>query len=427
VTRRRFLSAVGKSTLAAAAGAWIGTTPARAGTGPNDRVTLALIGCGGMGNRHLDSLVKRTDAEVAAVCDVYIPRAEAAQAKVGGSCEWYQDYRRILDRDDIDAVFCPTPDHWHALMTIHACQAWKDVYVEKPLSTTIAEGRAMVDAARHYSRVVQVGTQQRSLKLFQDAVDIVQSGRLGQVTSAGCWIGPNGQGGPETFEEPPEGLDWDLWLGPAPWVPFSPQRFGGFRAFHDYANGELTNWGVHLMDIVLWGIRENAPLTISGIGGSYRTVPGSDDKENLEIIYKFPSCNVTWQQRHASQIDGKGYGIRFNGTGGRLFMDRGSFVVEPEALGIPETFETGDPWIDVETHHKNFIDCIKTRQRPNSDVELGHYATALVLLGAISLDVGRTLEWDGKAERFIDDPAADRHLSRPYRAPWSLSGGGIKL
>jgi predicted dehydrogenase len=424
VTRRTFLSTIGGGALAAAAaGAWI--SPARAGTGANDQVVLALIGCGGMGNRHLDSLVKRTDSQVAAVCDVYIPRAQAARDKVGGSCEWYQDYRRILDRDDIDAVFCPTPDHWHALMTIHACQAWKDVYVEKPLSTTITEGRAMVEAARRYGRVVQVGTQQRSLKLFQDAVGIVQSGRLGQVTAAGTWIGPNGQTGPETYEPVPEGLDWDLWLGPAPYVPFSPQRFGSFRAFHDYANGELTNWGVHLMDIVLWAIRENWPLSISAAGGSYRTVPGSDDHENLEILYKFRRCNVTWQQRHSYQIGGKGYGIHFHGTAGRLFMDRESFVVEPEGLAIPETFETGDPWIDVDSHHRNFIECIKTRQRPNSDVELGHFATALVLLGAIALDCNRTLEWDGDRERFIGDPAADRHLSRPYRAPWSLTGGGM--
>ncbi len=414
--RRSFLSAL----AGIAVGAWAAPRSARAQAGPNERVNLALIGCGGMGNRHLDSLVKRTDSEVIAVCDAYMPRAEAAKAKVGGRCEAYQDFRRILERSDVDAVFCPTPDHWHALMTILACQAGKDVYVEKPLSTTIREGRAMVEAARRYGRVVQVGTQQRSLKLFQDAVGLVHSGKLGRVTGAGSWIGPNGQTGPETPGELPEGLDWDLWLGPAPYVPFSPQRFGSFRAFHDYANGELTNWGVHLLDIVLWGIQENSPLAVQAIGGSYQGVPGNDDFEDIEINYRFRGCNVTWQQRHNAPTGAKGYGIRFNGTAGRLYMDRGSFIVEPAALEVPETFETGDPWIDVDSHHTNFLECVRTRQRPNSDVELGHFATVTALLGGIALDTGRTLEWDGEAERFLGDPHADRLLSRPYRAPWRL-------
>lgn len=419
IDRRRFLGSVAKATLAGvAAGAWI--APARAQVGPNDKVRLALLGCGGMGNRHLDSLVKRTDAEVVAVCDVWTPRAQAARDKVGGACEWYQDYRRVLERPDVDAIFSATPDHWHALTAIHGCQAGKDVYVEKPLATTISEGRAMVEAARRYGRVIQVGTQQRSQKLFQDAVGIVHSGRIGQVTGAGSWISPNGQTGPETPGPIPEGLDWDLWLGPAPWVPYSPQRHMSFRAFHDYANGELTNWGVHLMDIVLWGIREDWPLTVSATGGSYRAVPGNDDYEDLEILYKFRRCDVTWEQRHNGAMGNKGYGIRFNGTGGRLYMDRGSFIVEPESIGIPETKETGDPWIDVDTHHTNFIECIKTRQRPNADVEIAHRATSTVLLGGIALDTHRTLEWDGDAERFLGDAAADRQLTRPYRAPWHL-------
>lgn len=421
LNRRGFLSTMGKGAVAGLASmAALKPKTASAGIGPNETIRLGLIGCGGMGNRHLESLLGRNDCQVVAACDVYMPRAEAARERVGGECQAYQDYRHVLDRDDIDAVFVPTSDHWHALITIHACQARKDVYVEKPLSTTIVEGRAMVDAARRYGRVVQVGTQQRSLKLFQDAVDIVHSGKIGQVTSAGSWIGVNGQAGLETLQDPPEGLDWDLWLGPAPWVPYSPQRQFSFRAFHDYANGELTNWGVHLQDIVLWGLREDWPLSIQAIGGNYRQVPGSDDFENIEINYKFKGANVTWQQRHAENVGGKGYGIRFNGTAGRLYMDRGSFVVERPGLGIEEEFETGDPWIDVNSHHSNFFECIRTRERPHSDVELGHRATSMVLLGAIALDCGRTLEWDGENERFLNDEQANRYLSRPYRAPWHL-------
>ena len=278
----------------------------------------------------------------------------------------------------------------------------------------------MVDAARRYGRVVQVGTQQRSQTLFQDAVALVHSGKLGQVTSAGSWISVNGQMGIETPQDPPPGLDWELWLGPAPWVPYSPQRQYAFRAFHDYANGELTNWGVHLMDTVLWGIRESYPLEIQAIGGSYRAVPGNDDFESLEASFRFRTANVTWQQRHNDALGGKGYGIRFNGTDGRLYMDRSSFIVEPPSLAVPETKEQGDPWIDVGTHHTNFIECIHTRERPHADIEFGHRATSMVLLAGISLDCGRSLSWDGEAERFLNDEQANRYLNRPYRAPWHL-------
>jgi len=423
--RRRFLGMTAKGVAGALA---VGTVPisgrAWAGVSPNERIRLALVGCGGMGNRHLESLVKSPRCEVAAVCDVYVPRYEAAARKVaettGKTPEGYQDYRRVLDRKDIDAIFCATPDHWHALVTIHGCQAWKDVYVEKPVSTTVVEGRAMVEAARRYGRVVQVGTQQRSLRLFQDAVGVVRNGVLGEVTLAGAWVGVNGGTGYETPAPVPEGLDWDLWLGPAPWVPFSNERFGAFRAFHDYANGELTNWGVHLLDVVHWGIGKDRPLNVQAVGGNYRRMAGSDDYETIDALFEFEGCTVTWEQRHQNSYAGKGYGMKFQGTAGRLLIDRGSFVVEPASLGVPEQHETGDPWIDVDSHHNNFFDCIQTRARPNADIEQAHRSTTTCLLAAIALDCRRKLSWDGSAERFVHDEQANRYLSRPYRAPWRL-------
>jgi predicted dehydrogenase len=421
-SRRRFLRTAAHGAAAAITGASaVHSRPAHARTSANDRIRLAVIGCGGMGSRHLDSLIPRTDCEVVAVCDVYRPRYENAAQRVGGGCVGYQDYRRILERPDVDAVLSATPDHWHALIAIHACQAGKDVYTEKPVATTIKEGRAMVDAARRYGRVMQVGTQQRSLKLFQDAVAIVRQGKLGQVTTAGAWIGPNGvHPFEDTSQPPPPGLDWDLWLGPAPWTPFSPQRFGGFRAFHDYANGELTNWGVHLLDVVHWAFDEQAPLRVQAVGGSYRAVSGGGDFENVDILYEFPGRTVTWEQRHALSYAGKGYGIKFLGTGGRLFIDRTSFVVEPEALGIEEQFETGDPWIDIDAHHDDFFECMRTRRQPRSDIEIAHRSSTTCLLGGIALDCRRTLAWDSESERFIGDKQADRYLFRPYRAPWHL-------
>jgi predicted dehydrogenase len=332
----------------------------------------------------------------------------------------YQDYRRVLDRNDIDGVIIATPDHWHALLTIHTCQAWKDAYVEKPVSTTVVEGRAMVNAARRFGRIVQVGTQQRSLELFKDAVGIVQSGKLGQITTAGAWVGVNEFSGKETPGPPPETLDWDLWLGPAPKVPYSHERFGGFRAFHDYANGELTNWGVHLLDTVQWGIGQDSPLNVQATGVTFTRSNGADDYQTIAGLLEYKGCIVSWEQRHSNEMSGKSYGMKFLGTKGRLFMDRASFIVQPETLAIPETKETGDAWIDVRSHHENFFDCIRSRKRPAADIEQAHKATVASLITAIALDCGRKLVWDATAEKFIGDEQANRHLYRPYRAPWHL-------
>ncbi len=423
LSRRQFLGTVGLGVGVLGLG-FGGSGTASASVGANERIRLGLIGCGGMGNRHLDSLVRNRECEVVAVCDVYAPRYEKAvrevAEKTGKTPDGYQDYRYILDRDDVDAVFCATPDHWHALITIHGCQAWKDVYVEKPVSTTVVEGRAMVNAARRYGAVVQVGTQQRSLQLFQDAVGIVQSGKLGEVTAAGAWVGVNGGTGHERHGPVPEGLDWDLWLGPAPRTPYSNERFRGFRAFHEYANGELTNWGVHLLDIVHWAIGEDRPLNVQAVGGNYRRLPGSDDYETIEALFEFKGCTVTWEQRHHNFYAGKGYGMKFYGTTGRLFIDRASFVVEPASLGISEQHETGDPWIDVVNHHRNFFEAIRTRSLPNADIEQAHRSTTTCLLAGIALDCRRKLDWDGDAERFVGDDQASRYLYRPYRAPWHL-------
>jgi len=416
--RREFLGLIGYGT--AATGLHVATARSVEAAAANEKILVAVIGCGGMGNHHIDGLLARTDVVIAAVCDVYAPRVEEAIKKTEGRANGYKDYRRILDRDDIDAIFIATPDHWHTLIAIHGCQAGKDVYVEKPLSTTIAEGRAIVDAARRYDRVVQVGTQQRSMPNFQKAVEIVRSGQLGTVTSTRAWIGPNGRMGYETPQPVPDGLDWEMWLGPAPWVPYSPQRFGGFRAFHDYAGGELTNWGPHLVDIVHWGMGQDRPLTIQAVGGSYTRLSGSDDHETLEVAYEFDRFTMTWQQAHGLEYVGKTYGTMFRGTEARLMIDRNSYVVLPESKGIPEGKPTEYFWIDVAAHHDNFFECMRTRKRPNADIEIGHRSTSTCLLGNIALAAKRKLVWDGESERFVSDEQANRHLFRPYRAPWHL-------
>jgi len=362
---------------------------------------------------------------ILAVCDAFRPRYENAikviEKMTGKAPDGYQDFRKLLDRQDVDAIFVPTPDHWHPLITILGCQAGKDVYVEKPVCPTVVEGRAMVATARRYGRIVQVGTQQRSMPIFQEAIKIIHSGKLGQITSATAWVSVNGWNDGESLVPIPEGLDWDMWLGPAPYVPYSPERHYGFMGWHDYCRGgQLTNWGVHLMDIVHWGIGEDMPLSVQALGGSYRGGAGADNYETIEALYEYKGCTVTWEQRHQNVYANKGYGIKFQGTEGQLLVDRGTFVVIPNGLGIPEYI--GEPeksWANP-PHHNNFFRSVRTRQRPAADIEQGFRSTATVLLAGIALKVKRKLNWDSEKEVFIRDEQANRHLSRAYRAPWHL-------
>jgi predicted dehydrogenase len=421
--RRAFLADTGK--LIAGAGLCFGASrKARAArVGANDKVRIALVGCGNMGGRHLEALAVNPQCTVVALCDVFTPRYEAAIKKTselnGSKPDGYQDFRRVLDRNDVDAIFSPTPDHWHPLITILGCQAGKDVYVEKPACPTVVEGRAMVAAARRYGRVVQLGTQQRSTPIFQKAMEIVRSGELGQITTATAWVGVNGWGVGETPGPAPEGLDWDLWLGPAPYVPYSKERHFGFMGWHDYARGgQLTNWGVHLVDILHWGIGQDTPLSIQATGGAYQGGAGAQNYETIEAILEYPGCTVTWEQRHSNlyQTD-RGYGMKFYGTKGQLLLDRNTFEVIgmsgiPKYIGEPER-----SWASPE-HHNNFFDCIRSRKRPAADIEQGVKSTSAVLMCGIALKVRRKLNWDGQS--FIRDDEASRYLTRTYRAPWRL-------
>lgn len=428
INRRKFLT---RSCRALGVGAvlFTGTKSGRANAarvGPSDQVRIAVIGTGGMGGRHVEALAENPNCHITALCDVAKQRFNTSLDKVnemtGRRPEGFQDFRYVLDHKDVDGIFIATPDHWHPLLAIMGCQAGKDVYVEKPAAPTVAEGRAMVEAGRRYGRVVQLGTQQRSMPVFQKAIDVVKSGKLGTITSASCWVGVNDAWSVGTpLEEVPNGLDWDLWLGPSPYEPFSRNRFFGFMGNHDYAKGgQLTNWGVHLMDILHWGIGQDQPLSVQAMGTSPRGGAGGHNFETVDAMWEYPGCSVTWEQRHSNEHGGKGYGIKFQGTDGSLVVDRGSFKVYPEALGIAEW--VGEPersWANPD-HHNNFFDCIRNRKRPAADIEQGVRSTIPVLLAGIALKTRRKLNWDPNAEQFINDDAANRYLSRAYRSPWHL-------
>jgi len=405
--------------------------------GANEKITVGVIGSGRMGRSNIRDFIKIPGVEIAALCDVFEPALAEARELLDYQPDIYKDWRRIIERKDIDVVLNATPDHWHALPTILACQEGKDVYVEKPISHNIVEGRTMVKAARKYNRVVQVGTQQRSGTHYQRAVQIVKSGKLGHISMVRCWnYGneyPEGIGNPPDSTPPPE-LDWDMWLGPAPVVPFNMNRVhkpGGwatFRYFWDYAGGKLTDWGTHHLDIIHWAMGVNYPKTVTASGGKYFIQDNRETPNTIDVLWEYPGflCNYSYDGMNAGGRDGHGYGIQFFGTNGSLFLDRNGYQIYPEFDLIGEEQVSR---IDVVksgtseqhlTHVRNFFDCVKTRKRPISDIEEGHYASAASLLGVIAIRSQQRLEWDGAQETITNAPELNEMLSREYRSPWKL-------
>lgn len=406
--------------------------------GANERIVCGFIGTGRIGQANMRTFLKDEHVEAAAVCDVYAPNL-AKGAELAPSAEKHKDFRRILDRKDIDVVVIATPDHWHALQMVMACQAGKDVYVEKPISLTIEEGRKMVRAARQYNRVVQVGLQQRSAVHFQKAVEIVRGGGIGKVSFVRTWnLGnqhPDGIGNPPDSDPPPD-LDWDLWLGPAPKAAFNPNRFGvfpdrwsSFRWFWDYAGGMVTDWSVHLLDIVQWAMGVEYPTSVSAAGGKYYLQDNRETPDTIQVTYEYPGFVCTYENRecNGNPILDKSYGITFHGTEGTLFIDRRGFEIIPEkrrgADGKPVDRREGvkqEASNDQMNHAKNFLDCVKSRQRPICDIETGHRSSSTALLGNVAYRSRRRIVWDGVKEQVIGDREASRFLSKQYRKPWSL-------
>jgi predicted dehydrogenase len=449
--RRDFL----KKTLTASAAstAWLAGRSASAQSaasseavaGANDRVRLALIGCGGMGRGDLMALLRTKQADCVALCDV--DDAQSAVARKAIEEEQFRqpqlvtrDYRKVLERQDVDAVVIGTPDHWHALPTIEACMAGKDVYVEKPLATTIAEGRAMLKAARRYDRVVQVGTQQRSTPHFDDAIQYLRSGELGKIRTVTVWAYLDWKAEiPVLPDEPaPVGVDYDMWLGPAPLRPFNRNRFHfTFRWYWDYSGGLMTDWGAHWLDVANWGMqtadgRVQVPTEIMSIGGKLGYPNDAmETPDTQQVLFKCGDYSIIWQ--HAIGVgrgpEAREHGAAFHGNNGVLVLDRNGWEVVPETkavdeprrfkmAGIPKTARSRADGRDL--HVRNFLDCLRTRKKPVADVELGHESVTVCHLANIAYRTGRIIRWDPVKEFVIGDPAANKLVSRSYRAPWKL-------
>ena len=444
ISRRKFL---GESTKVFA-----GTTAVMAGyngfkemspdanrrVSPSDKVNVALIGSGGMGKSNLESFLLHPEVDCLAVADVdekHLKQGiEKAAEKGGKRPQAYKDFREILERKDIDAVIVATPDHWHALATIYACQAGKDVYVEKPLATTIEEGRAMVKAARRYKRVVQVGTQQRSSEHFSDAVKFVKSGELGKMRMVRAWTYLDWKGdiGFPPDEAPPPHVDYDLWLGPAPKRPFNPMRFHhNFRWFWDYSGGLATDWGAHMIDVVRWALPDD-PVGAMAIGGKYG-FPNDirETPDTQQSIIQFKNFSVLWEHMIGCGVGPwqREHGVEFHGENGLLVVDRGGWEVHSETdkfkqpgrvfrmKAIPR--QGGSSGFHF-THVKNFVACIKSREKPVADVEIGHNSILACHLANIGVRLGRYIRWDARQEKVIGDTEAQNLVVSHYRKPWVL-------
>jgi predicted dehydrogenase len=430
ISRRHFLQ---QSTVAAAAGPILGgliIPQAARAAAPSEQVRVGLIGCGGMGKGDLATFFLSPEVECPILCDADERQVAAAaklvQDKRGKKPDTAKDFRRVLERKDVDVLLVATPDHWHALPTVLGCQAGKDVYVEKPLATSIAEGRAMLEAARRHGRIVQMGAQRRSCPTYAQAVDFVRSGKLGKVGLARAWayldwINPIGN---PPDAEPPAGVDYDMWLGPAPAHRFNPNRLHfNFRWFWDYAGGLMTDWGVHLIQVLLWAMGPEPPKAVMSSGGKYVLQDNSETPDTQITVYEFPTYTLVWEHKVGVGLGlyNRPWGMSFTGTEGTLVINDSGWEILREPR--KDSLEPGKrpPGSDPRPSHvRNFLDCVKSRQQPVENLEVGHHISTVAHLGNIALRTGRKVVWDPANEQVVGDKEADRLVSVPYRAPWSL-------
>jgi predicted dehydrogenase len=416
--------------------------------GANDRIQVGFIGYGLIGAQHVFDFKNQPDADLAAMCDVYQPRLEQGVAACGGRAKGYKDFRALLDNKDIQAIVVATPDHWHALLTIMGCAAGKDVYVEKPLTLFVREGRWMANAARKYNRVIQVGTQQRSGPHYQKARQLLQSGYIGKIHSARMGSFRNimpGFGAPPDTAAPHE-LDYQMWLGPAPERPYNPHRaLYHFRWFWDYSGGQMTNLAAHEIDIVQWVLEAKGPKSVASSGGRFALADNGETPDTQDALLEYNGATALWSHREASAGRRSGSGLEFFGTKGSMTVSRAGFEVFPDMKVDPESLipkfqghpgggptasglkpepyiaavkEPGSAAQQLDLHVRNFLDCIKSRNSPISDIEGGHRTATACHLANISLRIGRKVTWDAEREEIAGDPEAAAMLVRPYRKPW---------
>jgi predicted dehydrogenase len=445
INRRRFLQNAGQL----AAGVGLATIPGNSiasgfaqkavssSTTDDAVVRVGLIGCNGMGWANLTSFLKHPGVECTALCDVdsnvLNRRSAELEKRAGKKPTLYGDYRKLLENKDIDAVIIGTPDHWHCLQMVAACEAGKDVYVEKPIANSIEECNLMVAAAAKYNRIVQVGQWQRSDPHWSSALAYLRTGKLGKISTTKAWAcvdyGKKFPVKPDATV--PAGVDYAMWLGPAPKRPFNENRFhGSFRYFWDYAGGLMTDWGVHMIDMVLAGMNVTTPASVAVTGGKY-AYPDSaaETPDTLQALYDFGSFSMQWEQslgtgRSPYNRASGSPGVAFVGTNGTLVADRNSWEVLPEieagkflteAMPVQYSRESG-----LDHHTRNWLECIKSRKQPNCSIETGRNSAIVAQLGNIAYRTGSKIYWDKNTGSVTGNAKAEGLAKARYTAPWKV-------
>ncbi len=444
-TRRQFLNnAAATATATGFLGFHLYPTQVSARPGPNDTIHMGLIGCGAQGSGGMRGFMKLPGVRFIAVCDVNSARLAGGRQLAGGEkVAAYHDYRQLLEDKNIDAVLVATQAHWHVPITVHACQAGKDVYVEKPLGNSIGEGHHAIQAARKYDRIVQIGTQQHSRKHYQQAVDLIQAGRLGDISEVKVWDYYNrapGRGFPPDCE-PPKELDWEFYVGPAPYRAYNPNIY--YRYGYDWyklsGGGHQVAWGVHHFDIVLWAMGVSWPTKVSALGGKYAIQDNREWPSTLSGTMEFGPGPVArhgfvlqYSMRMASRREQRAHAKCFLGTEASMLLDRSRLSVVPEVAGgkksnpaeglinPAEEVIAKDSAEEMRAHQVAFLENVRQHVQPTANMETGHRATNLGHLLNISWQVGRTIRWDGENDQVLDDPEANALVTRPYREPWTL-------
>ncbi len=432
--RRRFLKSAAALSAASALPRWFleeceAATARVQPLGPNEQPAVALVGCGGMGRGDAKSASRF--GRVVALCDV--DDANLAEAKK----QWpdaatFKDFRKLLERDDIHVVVCGTVDHWHALVSIAAMRAGKDVYCEKPLTLTVDEGRQLVGVSKKTGRILQTGSQQRSDRNFRLACELVRNGRIGKLKHVGVWLPAGRREGPFKPTPVPAGFDWDMWLGPTPKTDYVKERSHlTFRYWWEYSGGTMTDWGAHHNDIALWGmgLERSGPVSIEAKPRVEMIPGGFSAFSEYEVRYTYEngvthSCESTLANAWNGAVVDKGgqqHGVKFEGRDGWIFVTRGKIEASsPELLVTP--LSASAPRLPVSNDHMgNFFECVRSRKPAICEAEIGHRSASVCHLGVIAMRLGRKLNWDPNKERFVGDADANNWLSREMRAPWSYA------
>ncbi len=401
--------------------------------GPNDTIVMATIGTGGMGRGDMRAAMGQDGVKMVAVCDVDKKRLEEGAEAAGDDVDKYTDFRELLERDDLDAVIIGTPDHWHAIPAIAAMKKGLDVYCEKPMTLFLDEGKAMVKVARENDSVFQTGSQQRSDRRFRLACELVRNGRIGKLQTVEARIGDNPRGGPYQEAEVPEELDWDFWLGQTPKITYVPERCHyTFRWFSTYSGGKMTDWGAHHNDTAQWGLGADGtgPVKVNAVGDAWNLLPNSYDMpqhfvasctyENGAVLHTMSHPKCRYARDIVKHLPDEGNGVLFTGEDGWIFVNRGKILASDQKLIDEPLGEDAERLYESNNHMRDFIDCMRSRQRPICDVEVGHRSVSVCHLENIALNVRRELTWDPEKEQFVDDDDANRLLKREMRKPWTL-------